>query len=203
MKIPARHTILKIGIAIFAILFVHSTLIYPGGSTADFDAVGFSWQHNYVCNLMNHLAMNGEPNPGRPFAITAIIILALTIAFFFYDFAKLMQYQKVFTPSIQYCGVAAMLLSTLLFTRFHDVVSIVSSILGAVAVVGVMRTLLVEKWTGFFISGVLVVLLLAANNFIYFTGAGQEYLALLQKWTFLIVLLWILVLHRYMINEKS
>lgn len=200
-KVYASHLIIQWGLGIFAMLFLYSTLIYPGGSTANFDSVGFSWKYNYVCNLMNHLAMNGEPNPSRPYAIFSIVILSATIAYFFFNFSKLMRFHGFWSPAIKRTGIAAMLLSTMIFTRYHDVVTILSSLFAAVAVVGVLRTLIVERWTGFVISGVLILILLAVNNYIYYTGVGIEYLPALQKWTFGIVLLWVLILHSFLVEE--
>lgn len=53
----------SIGILIFVGLFFYSSIVYPGGSQANLNAVGFSWAHNYWCNLMNERGIHDQINP--------------------------------------------------------------------------------------------------------------------------------------------
>jgi hypothetical protein len=57
------------GSVVFALMYFIATLLYPGGSQADKAAIGFSWLHNYWCNLMNENGINGEPNRGQMMAL--------------------------------------------------------------------------------------------------------------------------------------
>ncbi|HEV7621655.1 MAG TPA: hypothetical protein VGO09_07980, partial [Flavisolibacter sp.] len=43
----------------FIILYIIATIYYPGGSQANNVSKGFSWVHNYWCNLLNEKAING------------------------------------------------------------------------------------------------------------------------------------------------
>lgn len=63
------NTIPFLGIILFSILYYYSSTLYPGGSQADINTIGFDWVNNYWCNLMNEKGMNGELNQARSFAI--------------------------------------------------------------------------------------------------------------------------------------
>jgi hypothetical protein len=62
---------------------MYASMLYPGGSQADLQSVGYDWIHNYWCNLMNDQAMNGQSNPAKPFAVVAMVILCLSLLVFF------------------------------------------------------------------------------------------------------------------------
>jgi len=52
---------------LFAIILAVSLLliaimVYPGGSRADKNSVGFDWKNNYVSNLFTETAINGSHN---------------------------------------------------------------------------------------------------------------------------------------------
>lgn len=74
-----------IGILIFVGLFFYSSLLYPGGSQANINAMGFSWAQNYWCNLMNERGMNDQINPGKPFAILGMLILVISLMVFLFN----------------------------------------------------------------------------------------------------------------------
>ncbi|MBT8238589.1 MAG: hypothetical protein HKN51_09070, partial [Saprospiraceae bacterium] len=60
-----------LGILIFMGLYVYATTLYPGGSQADINSVGYDWGNNYWCNLMSENGMNGLENPARPISLFA------------------------------------------------------------------------------------------------------------------------------------
>lgn len=64
-----------LGVIIFVILYIIATLLYPGGSQIEKNAIGFSWVNNYWCNLLNESATNGQPNSAKPVAMAGMFIL--------------------------------------------------------------------------------------------------------------------------------
>jgi hypothetical protein len=86
-----------IGAIVFLFLYVVSTFYYPGGSQFDARQAGFSWQHNYWCNLLDAHAINGKPNPAQPIAVCAMLVLCGSLIIFWWQFStqpslgKLMQ----------------------------------------------------------------------------------------------------------------
>lgn len=184
-----------IGILIFVLLYIFSAMLYPGGSQADLTTEGFDWVHNYWCNLLNVEAMNGRPNPARLYAIAATIILCLSMAAFFYRFSVSLELSARWRKVIRYSGLLSMSFSTLIFTQWHDLLTILASILGLVALIGVMIGLISNKMYAFLWSAALCILLMGLNNYIYYSGYYLVALPLLQKITFGVVLGWVMALN--------
>ena len=180
------------GITTFVILFYYSSTLYPGGSQENLQSVGFDWIHNYWCNLMNKNGMNGEINPARPFAISAMVILCVSISVFFYQFATLLTKNRVWSKLIKVTGVLSMILAVLIFTDYHDLMTTLSSLFGLIATIGIIREIYSSQLSMYKLTGVICIILLGINNFIYYSEKFIEWLPLIQKITFFIVLIWVL-----------
>lgn len=179
------------GSVIFIVMYVVATFYYPGGSQADKAARGFSWLHNYWCNLLNEKGINGEPNPSRLVAVPAMGVLCVTMASFSYLFPLAVPFGKRWRVVIQVAGIASMVAAFFLFTDLHDAVIDVASLLGLVGAVGTMAGLQKLKWRWLFGLGVLNFAWVAANNVLYYNRPLIAALPVVQKITFLSFLLWI------------
>ena len=191
-----------IGILIFMALYIFAASLYPGGSQADLYSVGFDWMNNYWCNLMNEVAMNGEINPARPYAIVAMIILCLSLALFFILFAQTFVKHIIWKRIIQWFGVLSMIAAIFIFSAYHDLMTIISSLLGFWAVIGIIRSIYKSSLTGYKITGAICIVLLIINNYIYYSHHFLALLPLIQKITFAIVLVWIMGLNFKLIKWK-
>ena len=191
-----------IGIVIFVGLYIFSSTLYPGGSQANLNSEGFDWINNYWCNLMNEKGMNGQPNPAKPYSIIAMIILCLSLMFFFIQFAQIYSKSKIWKRIIKTSGIISMSFAILIFTKYHDLMTTLSSIFGLFVVIGIIREIYKSKLSIYKITGVICILILGLNNYIYYTQQFIEVLPLLQKITFAIVLLWISGLN-FEINKKK
>jgi hypothetical protein len=179
------------GTLLFAVLYVLATLFYPGGSQIDKNAIGFSWINNYWCNLLNEQAINGEDNPARPIALIGMLILCLTLSFFWYLFPKNVAVKKAVKQIIQISGVISMSIAMFLFTKFHDVVTNFASFFGVIALIGTFAVLYKIKWVGLFRFGLFNLLLVGLNNYVYYTKGLIVFLPLIQKISFASFLIWI------------
>ena len=77
-KMPGKRIFVLaplLGALIFIFLYIAATFLYPGGSDFNPLSKGFSWQHNYWCNLLNEEAINGKYNAARPIAIAGMFVL--------------------------------------------------------------------------------------------------------------------------------
>ena len=191
-----------IGIVTFISLYIFSSTLYPGGSQADLNSEGFDWVNNYWCNLMNEKGMNGQPNPAMPYSILATVILCLCLMFFFNQFAQAYSKSKIWKRIIKTSGIISMSFAILIFTKYHDLMTILSSLFGLFVVIGIIIELYKSELTLYKISGVVCILILGLNNYIYYSQQFIETLPLLQKITFSIVLLWIIGLN-YEMNKKK
>ncbi|WP_252736470.1 hypothetical protein [Maribacter dokdonensis] len=191
-----------IGIIIFVGLYVYSAKLYPGGSQANLNSVGFDWINNYWCNLMNEKGMNGKQNPAKPFAISAMVILCFSLTIFFIQFARKFARNRFWKIIIQIFGVLTMAFAVLIFTEYHDIMTTLSSIFGVFVVIGIIWEVYKSELNVFKTSGIACIFLLVGNNYIYYSGQLIEYLPLIQKITFLFVLIWIIGLN-YKLTGKN
>ncbi len=186
--------LLVCGIIFFILLYIIAALLYPGGSDIDKTATGFSWQHNYWCELMDSDAQNGKDNTARPVAIAAMFVLAISLIIFWYQIPLLFSGKKTGSMVIRYCGVGSMLIVPFMFTGRHDAVMNIAGLLGCIAIAVLMAKLYTYKMYGYFIYAILCILLCALNNYVYYTGNLLYWLPVIQKISFIVFLLWFALL---------
>jgi hypothetical protein len=180
------------GIASFVILYFVATFYYPGGSQFDKNSIGFSWKDNYWCNLLNDEAINGQSNSAQPIALIAMFILCVTLAIFWLQFPKYTNLSKTYKLTIQINGILAMLIGLFLFTKFdHDLITKLASLFGLIATTGTLIGLFKNGWKTLSYFGLLNILLVIANNILYYNKELICYLPIVQKITFLTFLIWI------------
>ena len=184
-----------VGILIFILLYVYSSTLYPGGNQANINEIGFSWTHNYWCNLMNNNSINGMPNPAAPYAISAMISLCIGLCLFFFQFANKIAISKYWKIIIRVSGTVSMIFACFIFTRHHDLMTILSSLFGLVVVVGIIKEIYKSDMNIFKMGGVICILLLTVNNYIYYSHHLIEYLPIIQKITFTFILTWVVSLN--------
>jgi hypothetical protein len=158
------------GAFLFVVLYIIATLCYPGGSQVDKNSIGFSWTNNYWCNLLNQNAINGQPNPAKPIAMIGMFVLCVTLTFFWFLFPKHINLDKKLNLLIQISG-------TLALTLF--------------ATVGIFIGLYKTKWYGLFAFGLVNILLVALNNYVYYNNGLINYLPIIQKISFATFLVWV------------
>ena len=180
------------GVLFFAILYFVATLYYPGGSQVDKNSIGFSWTNNYWCNLLNETAINGQPNPAKPIALSGMFVLCLTLSFFWFLFTRHIQIDNKLKLTIKISGTIAVTIAFLLFTNInHQLVTNLASLFGFIATVGTFIGLYKTKWFGLFVFGLVNVLLVGVNNYVYYTKGLIIYLPVIQKISFATFLIWV------------
>ena len=187
------------GILIFATLYFLASLLYPGGSQADSQANGFSWINNYWCNLLNDTAINGQPNSAQPLAIAAMLVLCISLSFFWYLFPAYANADWKLKATIRVFGISSMAVAILLFIQpSHDLITNLASAMGVVAVIGTIIVLYKIKWMALYVFGLTNLVLVILNNFLYYTPGWLIYLPLIQKISFGCFLLWV-----YLVSFKA
>ena len=195
------HVFPSLGIIGFFIIYLIAAAMYPGGNQADLNKAGFDWIDNYWCDLINETGRNGMINPGRPLAIMGTVLLCISLAVFFIQFAQEFSKSKFWRRLIQISGILSMALACLIFTPLHNEIILISSIFGLLTIAGILREIFKQKLANQKFLATLGIILIAFNNFIYYSKWGIEHLPLIQKLTFLYVLLWILYMHWIVRNE--
>lgn len=182
---------------------MYAAKLYPGGSQADLNSIGFDWSNNYWCNLMRENGLNGLQNQARPVAIAAITILCSSMILFFFQFADHFEKKSKWNITIKTAGALAMLSAVFIFTRFHDVMTTILSIGGLVVIVGMIRALHRNKLTLFKVIGILCMVIIGINNFFYYNEDLIEYSPIIQKAAFILILSWTIGLNFIMNRKKA
>lgn len=180
------------GTGLFVLLYFIAAFLYPGGSQANAHSTGFSWLNNYWCNLLNDTAINGENNAAQPVALIAMLALCLTLSLFWFLFSIYAPFNKMWKWLMQVTGILSMITAFFLCSRFnHDVVINIASGLGLIAIIGTYIGLYKKRWYNLFYFGLTNLLLIAANNYCYYSKDFIKYLPVVQKISFAAFLIWI------------
>ena len=87
-----RKTFIKqgyLGILVFVSLCVVSMIYYPGGTIIDSSTVGYLFFYNFLSNLGEWTAKNGESNLFSAYLFnTSMLVLALSYSLFYFNFLK-------------------------------------------------------------------------------------------------------------------
>jgi hypothetical protein len=192
----------SLGIIIFFILYGLAANLYPGGSQADSNSIGFDWFHNYWCDLMSTKLYNGNLNPSYSTAVLAMAILCGSLFLFFMKFANTLLTQKLWKNTLKVSGGVSMILALLIATSLHNSMIIASSLFGLIAILIIIKTLFQTTQNLHKSIALLCILLLILNNLFYYKGLLIDYLPFLQKASFAIILIWIISLNQLLINIK-
>jgi hypothetical protein len=192
------------GILFFIALYVIASFYYPGGSQVDKASVGFSWINNYWCNLLDKKSIDGQINGARPIAAIAMVFLCFSLSLFWYLLPLIIYVGRHLKGMIQITGVLSMVSSFLLFFPVnHDFAINLSSFLGLIACAGTLVVLLKSGRRVLFFFGILNLLLIALNNYLYYSSDLIIYLPMVQKITFLLFLIWIVLIDYFVVYRLA
>lgn len=192
---PTYWPIITIGgITLFVILYLIAAEFYPGGSNVDPFQQGFSWSSNYWCELLGENAKNGLKNVARPIALVGMVVLALSISVFWINLPKMIPMKIWISRILQISGVLAMFCSIFIYSYYHDLAIYLAVIFGTIAFTSTLYGLYTNRYSRYFQMCVLCIFLIFMNNFIYVSDIMITYLPILQKFTFILVFAWIILL---------
>jgi hypothetical protein len=177
-----------VGSFLFLVLYAIAAHLYPGGSQADADAKGFSWLHNYWCNLLAEKAINGQANGGQFYGYASLAVLLVTLSVFWAVAATQLKFTGRNKIVLLACGAASMLLLPFLPTTLHDEVINCAAFLGLVAMGLIYARIYKNGWHGLFAFGLCNLLLVGLNNYVYYSPSLLQYLPVVQKITFVFLI---------------
>jgi hypothetical protein len=194
MKIRLRHWIPLLGMALFVLCYLIAAGLYPGGSWNNPGQTGFSWRHNYLCDLLDTRAVNGVLNTGRHWARVALGFLALGLAVLWYQLPALARAPLWSKQLLRYSGMAA--LGTMVFLRAdtHDLTVYIAGGLGLIALILLLIGLWGQGLKTLALFGWWCLVIFLVNYAIYETGRYLQALPLIQKITFSSFLAWFICL---------
>lgn len=120
MKQVVNKYAVLICFVISLILIVKATLVYPGGSLFDKNAIGFRWSENFMSNLFQTIAINGAANLAKIWALIGMAFLAFGYGLFFINMSNKISSTK-WAKILKFIGVANIILIFLIATPLHDI----------------------------------------------------------------------------------
>ena len=119
----------------YLIVFSIAALDYPGGSTNIPDYIGYSFFHNFLCDVMNPVTQTGVLNHARPLAIVSHLILSFTMISFFYLLPEIFSVKNRNTKLTRGFGMLTMFVFIFMYTEHHDSIVTATAVLGTIALI--------------------------------------------------------------------
>lgn len=184
-------TAIFIGFAIYYGLFAIAISKYPGGSDAFPDSTAFDMFHNYWCDIMSIESKNCQPNPARPFALVAHLIIAGILVCFSFVFPPLFNEKKKIHRFIQVCGVLMGISYAFVLTNFHNQALYLTALFGVGVFAGALLELLKKEHLPVLGLFIVCLILNLICLYIYITSWNLYYLPFLQKIMMLVCTAWV------------
>ena len=196
-----------VGMVLFVVLYILAALNYPGGSWIVLDQEGFNFWNNYLCDLLDRNAINGELNPARFFARASLGVLCISLVLLWYYLPALFANKSVNLLIMWLAGLMALIITMSLTSGTHDITVRVAGFLGAIGFISCFIELFKAKYYKLLFFGVLCLLIFLTNYYIYETGTFLRSLPVIQKITFVCFITWFvfmdLTLYKKLKNEGS
>ncbi len=194
-----------VGISLYAILFVYSASVYPGGSRIKPSQMGFDWIHNYWCDLMGKLSFDGQQNTSRPSAIVAWISVCVSMLVIFWKSINVFFPRGRWHIIFKITSLLAAVIGLFAFTDYHDLIVAICFPFGAITAIGLTIGLLKSELSFFKYTVWICLVLLSISFFMYFTNIGLNFLGVTQKVTLLVVMVWLVAFHMalFKIDEQA
>jgi hypothetical protein len=192
-------------VAIFGVLMAYAVAHYPGGTWADHTTRGFDPLHNFICDLLEPVALDGEAN-GRAAhaAIAAVVVLAFGLALTWALLPALFPAQARLGFAVRRLGLlsfagilAVPLVTAKSWYSCHAAVVLFAGVFGlaaaALAVVGLGRTegTRAMAWVGGFVIAVVLVDVVLYGHQLVVVGKPSIWLSLLEGVATVALLVWL------------
>jgi len=167
---------------------------YPGGTHLSADTAGYRWSENFLCALFGPEALNGFENPARPLAITAVLLLCVSLGVLFFVISRSTTSRR-HRSAIEIGGIGTAVYSMFVVTPIHNLVISIGFIFGLVAFVAVGHLMWRERRWGLVLWTGVVLLLKGASAVSYYGDICYDSLPVLQKAGVVVALSWLLMVY--------
>jgi len=192
-----------VGMGIYLILFTIAASNYPGGSINVQADLGYSFFHNFLCDIMNPVTQRGIQNPARGLAIVSHIFLSVTMIFFFLLLPEIFSYKSKNFHLVRFFGMFTMGLFIFMYTSYHDLIVLLTGIFGTIALIPFFMELHYYPNKLFKQLAYLCFALSIVVFFSFETKIGFYYLPFLQKITFLFDAVWVIWVSLIVLRKKT
>ncbi len=182
------------GMGLFLLFYVIAAIKYPGGSWVLLDQDGFSFWNNYLCDLLDVYAINGEINSARSYAIIALVFLCTGLFWLWFYLPRLFEHKSTNLSIMQISGLLSLITIVFLALANHDKVVYVAGFFAVIALISCSIELFKVGYKNLFLLGVLCLLVFIINYYIYESRLLIRSLPVIQKFTFILFISWFVCL---------
>ncbi|NNK10387.1 MAG: hypothetical protein HKP08_03500 [Flavobacteriaceae bacterium] len=189
------------GMVCFVILYLIAAWVYPGGSASKPQQVGFSFWNNYLCDLLDEIAINGTLNSSRLYARLALAVLCGSLMFLWFYIPKLFIKKTANQYIMWFSGLLAFLVVFFMAGRSHDLIVRIAGGFGVIAFISCSLELFRTGYKGLGVLGLICLVIFSVNYYIYETDVSITLLPIVQKITFVTCLLWFFGLNSRLLSK--
>lgn len=191
------------GLGAYLIVFTIAALDYPGGSTNLPEYNGYSFFHNFLCDVMNPITQTGVLNEARPLAIVSHLILSFTMISFFYLLPEIFNFTNRNTKFTRGFGMLTMVVFIFMYTDYHDSIVTATAVLGSAALIPFFMELANYPKVGLknlskICFGLSVIVFL-----VFISKVGYYYLPFIQKMAFVLDGSWVIWVSLVVIKKNK
>ena len=183
-----------VGVTVFLVAYGYAASVYPGGTRQDAHTVGYHHLANYWCDLLDAVAYDGRPNPGRPVALAATVMLPLALAPLWFSlpalFGAVDRRSRALAAVVRGAGVVALCAAALVFTSWHDRAINIGAAAGSVAGIAALAGLVRGRQWMLASGGVLAAAAATLNYALWSTGLAPDVTPIAQKGAYVVILAW-------------
>lgn len=201
-------------IALFLVLYATAIVLYPGGTWFDRSAPGYDLLRNFVCDLTQPIALNGQANPGSFFGKASMLAFDAGLSLNFLGALRLgtptprMARVVRVLAALSFVGIAAVpLLPSLVFGSLHTIAVLGGAIAGLFAggfSVAVLRRSPYRRVANLGIV-MFATAFLDAAIYAWSIGAGTTPLALpvIQRLALVLILAWLASVGAALVSART
>lgn len=178
------------GMGLFILFYIMAAMNYPGGSWIAPDQDGFSFWNNYLCDLLDVYAINGEANSARSYAIIALGFLCTSLFWLWFNLPGLFENKSINQSIMRISGLLSLITIVFLALANHDTVVYVAGFFAVIALISCSIELFKEGRKILLLLGLFCLLVFLINYYIYESRLLISSLPVVQKFTFILFISW-------------
>lgn len=148
--------------------------------------------HNFFSDLLNPVAVNGDPNAARPWAVAGVLAISLSLASFFFRFSERIPHCGS-ARVVRWSGIAASLFGLLvIIPSQHDIMVLLSGICTLLVFFYLMVLVMPSRHQHLKIASVAFLALFYLTSAMYFANWMVNLLPVMQKLMLLAEVCWVI-----------
>lgn len=188
------------GFFTFILFYIIAAFEYPGGSWTFPNSESFSFLNNYLCDLLDTYAINGNLNTARYFARISLGFLCVSIILIWAYLPKLFRKKSHNLLIMQVTGILSLVVTVFLAAGIHDIIVRIAGVFGTIALFTSLIEFYRAKLYRLLFLGIFCLIIFILNYFMYETSWKISLLPIIQKITFSSFLVWFIWLNIILIK---